>query len=268
MKLNVLFAFFPYGNEENPSLRKWFARTMLKAKSDPRLGEIFDRDFDDTPITMSRNACMKTAQELRCDLVCMVDSDMKPDLYLGQPAALAKPFWDSSLDFMVEHQGPCVVAAPYCGRPPHENTMVCRWRNSQSDHPNVDMRLALYEREEASVRMGIEEVGALPTGLILIDTRALGAIQPPYFEYEYADPPFNTTKATTEDIYFTRNLSLAGVPQYVNWDAWAGHFKEKCVGKPTMLTRDMVAEGFRDALKRDWHSRERLIDVRPGGIAS
>lgn len=264
MKFKVLFAFFPYGNRENPSLRKWFTRTIMACKAHPNIGEILDKDFDDTPITMSRNAAEKLAREQQCDLLCMVDSDMKPDLYLNTPGSGAKPFWDSSLEFVLNHQGPCVVAAPYCGKPPHENTMVCTWRKAQSEHPNVDMRLALYEREEAAVRAGFEEVGALPTGLILIDMRVFKYIEPPYFEYEYADPPYNTQKATTEDIYFTRNLSLAGVPQYVNWDAWAGHFKEKCVGKPTILTKDLVAEGFREAIKRDWHSKERLIDLRNG----
>lgn len=266
MKLKLLIANFPYGHSENPDIRKWFTRTILAAKKDPRIGEIEDMDVDDTPVTISRNRVLKYAQDNQVDLVCMVDSDMKPDLYLGQPGPSVKPFFESSLDFMLNHRGPCVVAAPYCGPPPVENPYIFRWARLQSDHPNPDMKLISYDREEASLRMGFEEVAALPTGLILIDVRCLQAISPPWFDYTYADPPFNTRKATTEDVYFTRNLSLAGVPQYVNWDAWAGHHKRKCVGKPMILTSDAIGEEFRQAIARGYKSDERLMDIRPEGV--
>ena len=73
-----------------------------------------------------------------------------------------------------------------------------------------------------------------------------------------------TEKATTEDVYFTRNLSLAGVPNYVNWDSWAGHVKRKVVGKPTLLTADSVRESFREAVMANRRANERLTFIEPG----
>lgn len=257
-KLHVMFARFPFGASEHPDCADWLLPTVMKAKADPRVGEVSHTRVDDTPITMSRNLVLKRAQDQNVDVLCMLDSDMKPDLKIRH----AVPFWDSSFDFLVNHEGPCVIAAPYCGTPPHENVFIFRWACRQSENPNADVSLQQFTREEAQQRGGIEEVAALPTGLILIDIRALKAIKPPYFDYEYEDAPFNTKKASTEDVYFTRNLSLAGVPQYVNWDAWAGHHKRKCVGKPTMLTCDSVREQFREAIASGLTDTERLVTIR------
>jgi hypothetical protein len=263
MKASVLFARFPFGGSEHPDTTDWLVRTVLEAKADRRVGDVFHTRVDDTPITMSRNRVLKQALDLGVDLVCMIDSDMRPDLLAGQPGA--RPFWASSLDFMLSHPGPCLVAAPYCGPPPHENVYVFEWSRAQSDHPDADLKLEQYTRERAQMLGGIQEAAALPTGLILIDTRALASVKPPWFEYEYEDPPFDTRKATTEDVYFTRNLSLAGVPNYCNWDAWAGHHKRKCVGKPSLLTVENVREEFREALRRGISAGERLVDVRRKG---
>lgn len=264
MKFSLLIARFPYGGTESAHTTDWLVKTVLAAKADARIGSVEHMSVNDTPITMTRNRVLKAALDRKIDLVLMVDSDMKPDLYLGQPGT--KPFFKSSLDFMALHSGPSVVAAPYCGPPPHENIYVFRWANRESDQPNADMRLEQYTREEAAQRVGMEEVAALPTGVFMIDMRAVERLAPPWFEYEYADAPLNTQKATTEDVFFTRNLSLAGVPQYVNWDAWAGHMKTKCVGKPALLTVDSVRKEFREALQRGNHSLERLVDVRREGI--
>lgn len=259
MQISVLFARFPFGFSENPRCTDWLVKTVLEAKEDKRISDIQHIAIDDTPITMSRNRCLKRAQQSGADIVLMVDSDMAPDLDIPG----AKPFFSTTLDFMLAHEGPCVVGAPYCGGPPVENVFIFRWAKRADDHPNVDLHIAQYSREEAAARAGFEEVAALPTGLIMIDMRCLQYIDPPWFEYEYEDAPFNTSKSTTEDVYFTRNLSLAGVPQYVNWDAWAGHVKRKTVGKPTRLTEDDVRAQFRRSILEGRKRGERLIDVCP-----
>ena len=258
MKAKVMFARFPFKRSEDPAVAKWLVPTVLKCKNDGRVGEVLHLEVDDTPITMSRNRACRAAQKLGVDILCMIDSDMQPDLP-GQ-----RPFWDTSFEFMLRHEGPCCVAAPYCGPPPHENVYVFRWATYQGDHPNTDLHLEQYPREDACQRAGFEEVGALPTGLMLIDMRALDVISPPWFEYEYKDPPFNTEKSTTEDVFFTRNLSLAGVPQYVNWDAWAGHVKMKVVGKPSILTCDAIREQFREAVSRNAREGEKIMDINCG----
>jgi hypothetical protein len=258
MQVKVLLARFPFGASEHPAVTNWYAQTLYKAKTDPRISDILHMEEDDTPITMSRNKTMRQAQLHGVDVVCMIDSDMVPDLIPGAP-----PFWETALDFLLKHDGPCCVGAPYCGKPPHEVPFAHKIAKKQGDHPNVDFSIELYTREEAAIRSGFAEMPCLPTGLILVDVRALDAIKPPWFDYEWADPPYNTTKASTEDCYFTRNLCLAGVPQYMAWDCWAGHYKSKIVGKPTVLTVDDVREQYREAILSGRRRGEALMDVRP-----
>ncbi len=44
---------------------------------------------------------------------------------------------------------------------------------------------------------------------------------------------------------FTRNLNYEGVPVYVNFDAWAGHAKQKMVGKPIPVSGASVTRQLR-----------------------
>lgn len=271
-KLNVFFAFFPYGgnggvSSEHPSIRTWFTQTVLKCKADPRVGDIQTKDFSDTPITMTRNRAVEEAKKAGADVLIMCDSDQKPDVVLGMDA-FAKPFWDSSFDFLYKHypHGPVVIGAPYCGPPPVENVYVFRWATYESDHPNVDLRLEAYQREEAVTLAGIQEAAALPTGLIMFDMRVFGYVQPPYFYYEYTDV-FESEKASTEDVTATRDMSLQATrklgysPVFCNWDAWAGHWKPKCVSKPTVITTEQVSAKYRNVTQS---SREKLMIIGEG----
>lgn len=260
-QLSVMFARFPYGAIDHPDVTDWLAATVHKAKTDPRISDVLRFKINDTPITMGRNRCLEEAKKRGVDILLMVDSDMSPDL----PELGAQPFWESSFDFLLQHHGPTVVAAPYCGPPPNSNVYVFRWANWQNwDHvPEPDMRLEQYSREEAAARSGMERVAALPTGLFLMDMRCLAALKPPYFYYEWTDHT-ESEKASTEDVTFTRDLSLAGIPIYCNWDSWAGHWKQFKVGKPHPISADQVAEKFRDAVARGYKSTERLIHVGEG----
>jgi hypothetical protein len=277
-KFHVGVARFPYGGIEKSTVTDWLLQTVVKMKADSRVGEITFIKEDDTPITMTRNAAMEKAEAQKVDLLLMVDSDMAPDIGLKPATAIlgAKPFWETAFDFLLNHHGPAVIAAPYCGPPPWENVYIFRPGNKQSDHPNHDTAVDQYGREDASGRGGIEEVFALPTGLILIDMRCVKTLSQPYFQYEYEGDGFpcekcgvrkpgrQAKKATTEDVYFSRNLGLAGVKQYVAWDCWAGHWKWKCVGKPKPLTMDSVRKEYRDAIVRGQVSTEQLIMVGEG----
>lgn len=263
MKVSICFARFPWHGAEHPDVTDWMMRTAIKAKQDPRISEIHNFRVDDTPITMSRNKAVEHAKRVRVDYLLMIDSDMSPDL--PDQGVYARPFWDSTLDFMLQHHGPCCVGAPYCGPPPLSNVYVFRWANWQNPdvQPNPDMRLEQYSREEAAQRAGIERVGALPTGLILIDMRAFEKLKPPYFYYEWTDAT-QSGKASTEDVTFTRDLNLLGVPQYVNWDAWAGHWKLLRVDKPRVIYTDHVQEKYRQAVLADIRSNERLVMIGEG----
>lgn len=256
MKFDIFIARFPYGRTEDYEVGSFLARTIVEMKGDPRIGEIYNRCYDDTPITMTRNLAVEDATAANADIMLLVDSDMAPDCCLNtsdRPALHfhphAKPFWNSTFNFMIDHKGPCMVASPYCGPPPHENIFVFHWDNIQSGSPGVDVKLSQFTRHEAAQRGGFEKVGALPTGLMAIDMRIFknSKIPKPYFDYEFGDKA-QTNKSTTEDVFFTRNVFLAGYDVYCNWDAWSGHVKRKIVLPPVIWTPDGVRKEFRDAV--------------------
>ena len=246
MTFDLLVALFPYKRALDPDVSFWLGDLQHQCKSNPLIRRYSTTSIDDTPITMTRNLSIKRAKEGNFDFLLMIDSDMGPDNYLSRPGA--KPFFQSSFDFMIKHAGPSIVAAPYCGPPPDENVYIFHTPRMETRKDKLGWRLAMIPRESAAQRAGMEEVIALPTGLMLIDMRAIDMMKPPYFDYEWADAPFNTEKASTEDVYFTRNASFAGVKVYSNWDAWATHWKFKAVGPPDILRPENIRESLREAL--------------------
>lgn len=280
-KYKVVVQRFPYGSVEHTPCVDWLLKFASEVSRDPRFDVFIAPPLDDTPITMTRNRAVEIARKAEADFLLMIDSDMAPDCELGSP--LAKPFWDTTIDFMLKHQGPCVVGAPYCGPPPLENVYVFEWKNMESNRPDNDqggIRLDQFTREQASILGGIQEVAALPTGLIVFDMRGFEKIPPPYFSYEYQNegelcdgcgnhkPGKQTEKASTEDVVTTRDLSLGGVPQYCNWDAWAGHRKVKTVRKPMPFTVDGIARKMQEAIVARRVGGERLIEIKSERFAA
>ena len=187
------------------------------------------------------------------DFVLMLDDDMAPDIGLRPDMrdADAVPFMPSALDFALKHDGPCVVAAPYCASPPEQAVVVMKNRVVYPGQPPaMGTRLDKYTRDEAAVQKGITEVAALPTGVMLIDARVTGMLPPPWFYYEYADEKHHTKLASTEDVVFSRNLSWLGVPQYCAWDSWAGHQKRFLTGRPVLAPVTQVPAAIWQALKQ------------------
>jgi hypothetical protein len=318
-KLNVLIATYPYaGNggisSQADEVSDWLTDTMIKASRDPRIGRVTKQKFSDTPITMTRNASVCFAREIGADVLVMVDSDMWPDKRLKEGAADAKPFFETSFDFLYQHydRGPVVIGAPYCGPPPCENVYVFQWTNRESRHPGSEGRLSGYTREQAFQMAGIQHCAALPTGLIMFDMRAFELTTPAakraglldrlmapvdarlnagvsptslwmrefaqqcldakeqadesWFYYEWTDR-FRQQKASTEDVTATRDMSLCGVavlgynPIMCNWDAWAGHWKVKCVDKPDCLTVDDVNEKYARACIEGHRRSQRYVEL-------
>lgn len=264
MLYKLYLARFPYKGAEESTVTDYLAKLVHQLKSNSDIAEIRTKNFDDTPITMTRNLAAKCALACGSDYLLMIDSDMAPDVELLAGDPMAKPFWESSMEFLLGLREPAAIGAPYCGPPPCENVFVFKPANFESDCPPGQLKIDQYNREEAFQRAGIEEVAALPTGLIIFDMRIFKIVPPTWFEYEYADPPFNTAKATTEDVFLTRNAALCGVRQYCNWDAWAGHWKRKCVRKPRPFTMDFVRENLRAAVARGIVRDEKLITVGEG----
>ncbi len=245
--VNVLLMRFPYGGSERGEVVDWVADVTFWAAREERIKDFKIGKLNDTQITMTRNEAVRIAQDLKYDLLIMVDSDMAPD---WEPDGVK--FLPAAFDFWWKHAGPCVVAAPYCGPPPDENPYAFLWRNAQNDTPEVEARLCMYTRDEAADLHGIKRVAALATGLILIDMKAFAAIEDPerpYFYYEFSDKRC-CKKASTEDVTFSRDLDLAGVPMYVAWDSWAGHSKNKIVRKPQPIRLPALPGKFVKAVLR------------------
>jgi hypothetical protein len=277
-KFNIGIVTFSYGgnggiSSEVPDIREWMVPLVASASKDPRIDNIRIWNLADTPITMTRNRAVLQAREHGVDVLVMVDSDMKPDMYAGSPDA--RPFFQSSLDFLVEHyhKGPCVIGAPYCGPPPVECVYVFRWNNMASGNPNPDFQLEMYDRHTAVKMAGIQECAALPTGLIMYDMRAFDLTAPkkggdkPWFYYEWKDH-FAAEKASTEDVTMTRDLSLVGTqklgynPVFCNWDAWAGHWKPKCVGKPQVIAAEGISHKLKDCWSANVEAGTKLVEFK------
>ena len=278
-KFSIGFCTFSYGgnggiSSEVPDIREWMVPGVTELSKDPRVEAVRIWNLADTPITMTRNRSVLMAREYGIDFLVMVDSDMKPDMYVGQEGA--KKFLQSSFDFLVEHyaKGPAVVGAPYCGPPPNENVYVFRWQNLQSENANPDFQLEMYDRNTAPKLAGIQECAALPTGLIMYDMRAFALTEPkaegdkPWFYYEYTSK-FQEDKASTEDVTMTRDLALVGIqklgynPVYCNWDAWAGHWKPKCVGKPMCVQSKDISGKLKQCWEADYDSGVKIVDLKP-----
>ena len=277
-KFNVGIVTFSYGgnggiSSEVPDIREWMVPLVANASKDPRIDQIRIWNLADTPITMTRNRAVMQARQFGVDVLVMVDSDMKPDLNIGHPDA--KPFFQSSFDFFVSHysKGPCIIGAPYCGPPPVECVYVFRWQNMANENPNPDFQLEMYDRHTATKMAGIQECAALPTGLIMYDMRVFELTEPrnegdkPWFYYEWKDK-YAAEKASTEDVTMTRDVSLVGTqklgynPVYCNWDAWAGHWKPKCVGKPVFIEAKGVAQKMKDSWEANVEAGVKIIDFR------
>jgi hypothetical protein len=278
-KFTVGICTFSYGgnggiSSEVPDIREWMVPMVSEASKDPRIQDIRIWNLADTPITMTRNRAVLMARDYGCDVLLMVDSDMKPDMLVT--AEGAKPFFQSSFDFLVDHyaKGPVVIGAPYCGPPPAECVYVFRWQNQQNENANPDFQLEMYDRHTAIKMAGIQECAALPTGLIMYDMRAFELTEPkseddkPWFYYEWSDK-YAAQKASTEDVTMTRDLSLVGTqrlgysPVFCNWDAWAGHWKPKCVGKPVAIDARGVSDKLRSCWEAKCDSNVKLVDLRP-----
>lgn len=278
LTIRLMFARFPGGGMDRVTVTNWLVGAVLAAKQDRRIDQdILNWDITDTPITMGRNRAIEAARETHVDFLVMVDNDMAPDHYLPSNPKCerkdyrAKPFFQSSFDFLysrrVAGEMPAVVAAPYCGPPPFENVYVFHWHNKESNGPpdNADISLEQFGRAHAASMKGVTEVAALPTGLIMIDMRAVDSVDPPYFYYEWKDKT-ESEKASTEDVTYTRDSSLNGVPQFCNWDAWCGHWKWKCVGRPELLSPASVSEKFKRPLLERYNIKgpdERVVMVGP-----
>lgn len=284
-KLDVLVVFFAYSGNggvamQLPAIADWWAGTLHKMMTDDRIGRVHSRTLCDTPITMTRNQAARMAVDGNYDVLVMVDSDNEPDLYLHCDRN-AKPWWDSSFDFLYQRAGekPTIVFAPYCGPPPHptkggeENVYVFHWDVLEGNTEHFPFKMAGYSRQHAAIMGGIQEAAAGPTGLIMMTTDVFKYANEAPFYYEWTDK-HQQQKASTEDVTFTRDVSMRSIEGtgenavFCNWDAWAGHHKPKCVGRPVVIPASKINQEYKKFVLDNIQDDERLLDVKFGTVGT
>jgi hypothetical protein len=87
-----------------------------------------------------------------------------------------------------------------------------------------------------------------------------------WFYYEYTDI-YECEKASTEDVTATRDISLYGLaslgynPIHCAWSSWAGHWKPKCVTKPSLITASDINDRYARAHKAGHNRRLQHVDA-------
>ena len=247
--VKILIAVFNYDGWIRGEIADWYFEKAVSSLT--AMGGVeavtFTTKFRGYPVTRLRNKACAAALSGGYDYLLMIDNDNIPDCRLGKDPR-AKPFFPDALEF-ARKQGPCVVGAPYCATPPKENCIVMKWDPLADPDLMLEATMTKFSRLEAATLTGFQEVAALPTGMLLIDLRVLDELPPPWFQYEYTSDR-ELDLAATEDVYFTRNLSWVGVKQFVFWDAWAGHMKEKMVDRPEVPNVQEVPLPVRQAWAR------------------
>lgn len=261
-KVRILMHAFTYSGQLSGHLYGWSIGAPWGVQNHPRVESVVGSWSQGYPISRLRNAVVMGACQQGYDFLLMLDSDQAPDLLVGNDPK-AKPFLPTAIDFMLAHDGPCFVGAPYCAGPPDQSVVVMREREYAPGMIGGEgKKIDKYTREEAAAMTGVTEVAGLPTGCLMLDLRAFARIAPPWFDYEYVDPPYNTRLASTEDIFLTRNARWLGIPLYCAWDCWAGHAdKTFLVGKPKPLPLDEVPQavwrgfqaGFKPKIVTSYH---------------
>lgn len=252
-KIRIGIFRFPFDMKEISTTVDWLVRSCHYLNNHPRIETVATEAIVDTPVDMSRNRALKRAQELNLQFALFIDSDMWPDYEFlhnkgeESPEKGVQQFLPAALEFALQHDGPCVVGAPYCTSPPEERVLVMRWVTVETGAPAGNAQIKSVDRGEAVLLRGFEEVAALGTGLLLIDMRAIQLLPKPWFSYEFKDDA-KTEKASTEDIVFTRDLHLLGVPQYCFWNAWSGHWKTKMVTKPANIPLANISKAMREVM--------------------
>lgn len=252
-KFRMMLACFPYGGSQRKEITPWAMSAAVWAHKQKDLdGGLFYWDANDTPITMTRNLAVKAAMHNNIDFLVMLDSDMAPDI------DKAHPFLPHAYEFAKQrwHKAPTIISAPYCMAGPAYLPVMGVWRTNKD---GFEVATDLYTREEAASFKGIQPCSLQGTGLMLIDMRVFTGftlphgetvkLPPPWFAYEFTDDT-RSVKATTEDMYFTRNVTLLFGKHdleigYVDWDAWAYHVKTQFVGQPHSLDVVTISQAHR-----------------------
>lgn len=214
--INVAICRIARGKWERTEVGTFLAQALRYQH--PRLAHVWDITEDVFGAHVARNHAVAEARRRECGLLFMIDADMVPSLN----------FYPRALEFLLHNPG-AVIASPYL-------QAVGDAAGVQAFRATEQKTVERYPQEQAFAAKGIEQVFSVGCGLIAFDLKAFDKIEPPYFDFTYADPKWESM-AGTEDIYCTGRMSLKGGLVCVDWESWSGHAKEIVLGKPNETMR-------------------------------
>lgn len=171
------------------------------------------------------------------DLCVMVDHDIAPDD--GWLPAVVREYQKAQK----VGRAAGIWAAPAICSDGRTNAAV--WYQTGAEPIEGALEMHKYSAVEGAQKTGLEQVAAVGTGAIAIDTKVFRRLEKPWFAVEYLDT-FEIGVGTGEDIYFTRNAAEEGVPVWVTWDHWARHRKTVVLDRPKGLHPTLIPSRYRE----------------------
>lgn len=223
---------------ECPDVATWLSMLMVHLV---RSGiEVEMQQITKGRISMARNRAVEYARRNGCDYLLMIDPDIVADRYVrvnrqgeyqaDERGRIAVPFFQTASKLLLEHDGPAIAAAPYRGRTPQYPVHVFA-TNAEGQRQRVS-------NEQADRLRGWQRVLAVGTGLVLMPMtlfdkldQKLGRDALPYFHDVYSDVT-QTALTYSQDIAFCLKCHDVGIPIFVNFDCWCGHWQNAVVEAP------------------------------------
>lgn len=246
-KRDILITPMAYGGDVWYKVGTWLAGANLHLHTRADIGQVYIAPVDRAPVAAARNEAALTSLKCGADLLVMVDHDVAPaDDWL--PAVLSEYHTAISLG-----RPAGVWAAPAICSDGRSNVAV--WTSppeAQFEGVDFDEAAEVQQLElwrlgaaESALLTGIQEVAAVGTGAIVIDTRIFRHLAPPWFAVEYTDE-YEIAVGTGEDIYFTRACSEDGLPVSVMWDHWAKHRRASVLDKVRGVSPMSIPTRYRE----------------------
>jgi Methyltransferase domain len=209
----VMIARIARGCTERTEIGTWLCNCLADPSQTLKGLDVID--IEPTPAARNRAVMRARAQGYGPDdILIQVDDDMAPHGL----------FYPRAVQFLSERPGPTMFGSPYRGGFPRRAVQA------------LDTTYRRYTEAEAADMRHIQQAGLMGTGLFACTMAAFAAVQEagrlPWFEYLYADPPFNSMIRSSEDMVFCDKLNHSGGTIFCDWESWSGHAKTEVVGKP------------------------------------
>jgi hypothetical protein len=198
------------------------------ARAAPKYGVCLDTFVaQNSRILLNRGKIVEFAKSAGSTHIFFIDPDHRVDMYYSHSAGPevkqeSEPFFESAFEFLRQHPM-AICAAPYAGCPPDLPIHVfAKGENGQ---------MARLSHEQAKGLRGWQSVEAVGSGVMLIGMDVFDRMKQPYFDDVYTDEK-NTCLKHSQDVHFCLEARKLGIPIFVNFNCWVGHWQHCLVGKP------------------------------------